>query len=366
MNDNGANNIPTNVTVTGRCLECGTKTDGFLCTLHTNDLEKLLAELPSLTRDLDITASRQARVDNTIRPTDVPIELMQTELFEARRVTARLRSRDAKIALPATPMPYSRGAADLHPHVVNAATTWTRHIAETRGIALTIAPTRPEGPFHVHCGHVSCEQLRWPRMAEQQALVTQCCTWLVAHIESVRQDEAAAVMLDEVRSLTARIHAVIDRNDPEVFAGRCVEQSIRLYPGPGGTLIPDVRPCSTDLLAGKDEEKVTCPKCSAMYVVAEQRDKMRAEATEKMQRPANISSALTSLETPVKVDTLYKWIERDRDLMEQIRTGERRPPAYPMILESGVDDEGKSIYRVGDVQARVAWVRERSEARKVG
>lgn len=51
--------------------------------------------------------------------------------------------------------------------------------------------------------------------------VSALCTWLVAHVDSVRMDEAAAEMVDEIADVHRRLTRAVDNSPARTFWGRC-------------------------------------------------------------------------------------------------------------------------------------------------
>jgi hypothetical protein len=308
--------------------------DAYLCDGCTTLLEQTIAELPAKLRELEVTVTRQARVGNTPRARLDAVELLAAEA-EHRSVPARLRGRDARIALAETRLPFHEEAAHLATLASDGVRSWALLVAATRGLTI-------------------------PRTSSPQ----DRCVWLVANMPDVRQVEAAVKILRRAGQLSRRIDGMVDRHAPDVFAGRCDAKIMTTISDHRHVLVPAVVPCGTDLYAHDGDQRVDCGSCGTGYDVAALRATMREKVADVWARPHTIANALTGLDEPVKPDTLRKWIERDKTARERWQTGDGPEPTWPLVLQVGIDDDGRALYRVGDVQARIAWQRERTDTRR--
>ncbi len=342
------------------CRACRREpTDMFLCTTCTNALEKVIAELPAGINDLQIAATRQAKIDSPQRIVTIPDEDAVID-DEHRKIPAYLRSKHARIALIATPMPVNLDAATLHAQAVNGISTWARHLAETRGVDFPARDRLANG---------------WPVTLETM------CTWLVENIDSIRLDEAAGQIYTQLLDLAACIENATDRHAPDVFAGRC-ESMVTSLVIVDDTLVPAVDRCGRDLFCHEDDDTVKCPGCGTTYDLAKQRASMLDLADDEWARPQLIADALTELDEPVNASTLRTWILRDERVgrraegpvhktcshssCSDMRRVDRGAGDRPLILQRGIDDDGRALYRVGDVRARIAWAKHKGRERMTG
>lgn len=338
------------------CVICQADTDANLCTRCTRELEQALGELPALLIELEVTATRQDRGTGTalyaMRRTRLWHEGL-TAAADATDVPPALRSRDGHKTLPTTPWPFSWDAANLAWTVRNTLGTWQRHLAETRGIEhgdLIVGGVA--GPTCAWCTHESCAQIGVNPHRRRDVRVA---AWLLRNITAIRLDEAAGEIHDSITGGRLDIERAIDRQDPDIYAGRCDATDVRT--DLDGQLIRAVLgTCGADLYARLGDEQVKCGACGQLYDLATRKQYLAERVDDEWARPHVIANALTSLDEPVRPDTLRKWIERDAELVER---GRQAP--YPLILQVGVDDGGHALYRVGDVRARIAAMRERRE-----
>jgi hypothetical protein len=282
------------------CMVCGAATDAFMCARCGDKLEQALAELPAGIRDLEITATRQARVGNLPAPPK-PDDIPRLAESETAQIPAALRSRMGRITLVETDLPFAPAAALLYGRAVNAIWTWTRHLTEARGLTYT-------GP----------------------ANIDGMCLWLLTNLDSIRMDEAAAEIHTKVLALTAQIAATVDRQDPGVFAGPCNAPDVRVIVD-GDGLRPVVSTCGADVMAKAGEPVATCSACGMAYDLAERKAWLLSQMPDHVASPRDIANALTSIAEPVTPSMIRQMGFRSE------------------ILPRGVDGRGYATYRVGDV-----------------
>lgn len=261
------------------CGACGAKTDGFICKLCGEQLERAIGDMPALLVELEITVTKQDKMG---------------------RGGKRGKGDDA-------PLPFNWSASDAVWAINNTLTTWARHLASSRGV--------------------------------QEPSAAGLLGWLLTSIDSIRMDEAATQIHDEITYAHRQALRIIDRPDPEVYAGRCDGSDVRVA-ADGDKLHPQVGECGADLYARLGDKAVSCQACGAVYDLVERKRELLDRVDDEWARPHVIANALTSLDEPITPDTLRKWIERRH------------------IKQVGIDDFGKAVYRVGDVRARIALLRD--------
>ena len=319
------------------CVVCQADTDANLCTRCTRELEQAIAELPALLAELEVTTTRQDRGTGTA-------------LYAMRRTKLQIPGvhyAEGTTTLPATPWPFSWDAANLAWTVRNSLGTWARHIADIRGLQIDMPPTLA-GPVHAWCMHESCAQIRDGHRRD-----VRTTAWLLRNITAIRLDEAAGEIHQAITGDRLDIERAIDRQDPDIYAGRCDATDVRTDLE-AGLIRAVVGTCGAELYARLGDDEVKCGACGQVYDLAARKQYLAERVDDEWARPHVIANALTSLDEPVRPDTLRKWIERDAELVEQ-----GRPARYPLILQVGVDDGGHALYRVGDVRARITAMRER-------
>lgn len=334
------------------CVVCQADTDALLCTRCTAEVERALGEMPALLTELEITATRQDRGTGTalyaMRRTRLWHEALTADADASDVPAAALRSRDGHKTLPTTPWPLSWDAANLAWTVRNTLGTWARHLTETRGLQLDMPPTIT-GPVHAWCMHESCDQIRDGHRRD-----VRITAWLMRNLDAIRLDEAAGEIHAAITSDRLEILAAIDRKDPDIYAGRCDATDVRTDLE-AGVIRAVVGTCGAELYARFGDTEVKCGACGQLYDLAQRKQYLAERVDDEWARPHVIANALTSLDEPVRPDTLRKWIERDEKLAD------RAEPPYPLVLRVGTDDDGHALYRVGDVRARIAAMKERRE-----
>lgn len=288
------------------CHVCHARADANLCRVCTKQLEQAIAELPALYTELTVTVTRQDR------GVGQPLYAMN-----ARRLQQPGEHYDeGTTTLPSTPWPFSWDASNVRWTVVQTLAYWTTEFGG--------AP-------------------------------------LLAVLDDIRRSDTAAQLFEEITSLREQILTAIDRPDPDLFAGRCTATNVDVR-DIDGLIVSTLDVCGTELMARTGDDTVTCPRCRRVYPLTEKRAEIRGMLPDQWARAHVIADALTELEQPVNASTLRTWIERDARDAERFPPGDVRRPSRPLVLQVGVDDEGRPLYRVGDVQARIEWAREQRKA----
>lgn len=313
-----------------KCVVCTAKTDSYLCVTCTNELEKALAEMPALLHDLDTTISRQDRGTST-------------PLYAMKRQRLQIPGEhypEGSTTLISTPWEFSWDAANLRWTVRNTLVTWARHLAETRGAEI------PKG--------------------------MSAAMFLLEHIDSIRLDEAAYEIHDQISWSVAAINRAIDRQGPDVFAGRCDATQLT-FTLDGEHLVTEAATCGVDLYGRDDEPEIQCGACGMKYQLAERLAEMvDRQINDQLARAHLIADALTTVEATLTRECLRKWIQRDaqsvlRDpVIEGPACGACKHSTCKLIrrrliLRRDTDSDGHGLYRVGDVRERLRLVTEQRE-----
>lgn len=314
------------------------QTDTQLCRRCVRDLEQVIGEFPALLRELDVTIARQDRRTGTplyaTRPGRVQIPGVHYE--------------EGTLTLPSTPWPFSWDAAELRWVVESTVTFW----------ASRFLPDRKPGPVCSACAHPSCVGRR--EADRLRALFGKSPGLLLLdQVGELERHPEAVEIIDQIMHIRQQLQRAIDRQTPDVFAGMCEACDVLVDIDDTG-VTPRIVACNTELYAHKGDEEVRCPKCARVYDLAPRLASLRKRLDDEWARPQQIADALTTLEEPINASTLRQWIKRDELLAKRLkRTGE--PAPYPLILQVGVDDDGRPLYRVGDVRARIDHSRGRAE-----
>lgn len=199
-------------------VDCGRPSpDTYLCPRCADHLEKLLAELPALLRDLEVTISRQA---NAGRPE-------QTQRGK-----------------PGTTVLYDPGdhASRLADEARMGLSTWVRHLCEQRGY--------PQ-----------------PYLMTARSMAV----WLTSHVSAIAADEAAGDCYARMQELRHAISRAID-NLAKVLAGQCTATIKALDLAVHGADLAVgylERPCDAILRTRHGDRMIRCDECGTEYDAVE-------------------------------------------------------------------------------------------------
>lgn len=205
--------------------------NAYACGTCRSRVRRLLAELPALAGELDITITRQARLGD---PAVRHVSTVDGAWWDA---TGR--------ALLAS-LPYVWAASDLGWAIDNTLATWCRHIGEERGVALPAD--------------------RLPAMV----------IFLVGQVDWLAHRPEATEAFTEFGWLAAAIVRAIDRAPERAYAGPCDG-------------------CGEDLYGKLGAAEVRCRTCGQTYPMASRRTWLLAAAEDHLATATQAARALTSL-----------------------------------------------------------------------
>lgn len=251
--------------------------------LYCNDcLEQLsqrIGDLPSLLRDLEVTANRQSVIG----------------------------SGDGGRKCAETALPFNVNAAELLTTARNTLTTWARDAEEGSG-ERAVGP-QYVGPACTMCKHASCWSIRSRDFLDETAL----CLYLIRSLPWYRVRPEVTQLMDELTWLRSSVLQAIDRMAPLWFAGPCDD-------------------CSADLYCKPDAAEVKCQTkdCGLVYDVSARRRWLLAVAEDSLATATVTARALTSLGEPVTPSVIRNLAARnqifphsvDRDGNPLYRVGE--------------------------------------------
>lgn len=334
------------------CRTCGNPTNANLCRPCTAVLERAIAELPRDLADLQAVATRQA-----VGPLGLGIGRQWDGPFEEN-------------SLGDAPWDFAPGAADQVWAAANTVSTWVRHLAESRGIH---GPVAERGSYSlvrrltIDRNRAGWIYLRMFTPSQEQPLRT-LINWLLSNVESIRYDEAAAEVYEELTGLHHENERwILGRSGEEAFAGNCDATQVGFEIDELGVLVPVAARCGVPLYGHEGEAHVRCGACGSRYELQPRLDEIRgSQINDQLARAHVIADALTTLEEPMGRDLLRKWIQRDALRMpapegpacEHCRHSTCRSIRRPPILARGVDEDGHPLYRFGDVRRRLQLVQE--------
>lgn len=342
-----------------QCRVCGSNGDAPLCKACTAIMCRAIKELPTDLADLQLVASRQV-----VGPLGL----------------GRGRQWDGPFAegsLGDAPWEFAPGPADQVWALRNTVTTWARHLIETH--KLDGPARRPARPLpatyrrvltvHRNRAVLIEEVATWAEQA-WPLTIADICRWLIDNVASIRRDEAAAVIYDELVGLHDENEAwIIGNVNRDEFYGTCDSPDIRFdsrHPAgptcPGLTdcvhhscgvirqrepiLVARASTCGVQLHGPADAATVKCQACGVEYRTADRKAKMREALPDKLGTISEVAGALTQLDAPVSVEALNSAVRRGH------------------IPVRGLDPNRHRLVRVGDVEAYLAHQAERSEKRR--
>lgn len=232
------------------CGTCGAPTGdaSYLCRAHHELLAELLAGIPALVDDLEVTVTRQNRT--------------VSERHGARSAT--------------TPLP------------------WNEHAA---AVAAELAQTVNRASLTV----AGSEQDERDRLVEVAAYDTaNLARWLRRNPALVRRHPEAATVLAEIDDAVRVARRAVDRPPEHVFAGPC------------GVELSDGRCCRGDVYGRPGASAAFCGDCGARFDAAQRREWMLSEIEEHATHSGLLASLVTGLGQPVGSSTIRKWAATGR------------------------------------------------------
>jgi hypothetical protein len=293
--------------------------NAYLCGRCVRKVERYLGDLPALLAELEITATRRARISERAGPRS-----KKAEVYWRGSGSLGDGTDDLATSLEAfTRSPFNWKASDDLYAARNTLTSWVRIMEEESGRQCTVLGPVPLGPCCWKCKHKSCWTIRAHDHLDEAAM----CLWLIRQLEWFRQRRDATEFYDEIHHLYRFVLRVIDRPDPLLFAGAC---DYCTHPGPDGEAL------KVNLYARLGAEKVACRECGVEYDVALRRGDMLADAEGMLFNAASIALAVAMFGADLKVERIRKWASRGS------------------IVAHGVDHQGRPTYRLGDILDKLA------------
>jgi hypothetical protein len=391
-----------------RLCRCGAPTSDYLCGQCASDLKALLAKFPEWLRDLEVTVTRQDRLDGTgpalaamkssrlwdeglheqpetndrlARALDKAAGLLWVDT-EGNEIPDRyvrtpgnapsLRASLGRFTLPATSWPFAPDAANLLGSARGQIAMWSERLAARKGghrLDLDVANVGPAcwGP----CSHRSCMVIKADRSVGQDL---RSILWLMRAGPLIQRDPDAAEIFGDFEALAVDLAAARDRREPDLFAGPCDAPDVRVDIVAGTTVSPHVSTCGAKLYYRLEDTEVKCRACGAVYDVAERKAFLVESMTEVCARPQTIANALSDLDMKVTAASINLWVHRAKVRREkgkrpepgdfyQVET-DRCPRHLDLIVVPPECKECKPMYLIGDVVARVEIARHTAKLRQ--
>jgi hypothetical protein len=137
--------------------------------------------------------------------------------------------------------------------------------------------------------------------------------YLAANVDWLMHRPDAADALDELHAALDQLRDVVDTAPDLWYAGPC-------------------NVCGRDLYCKPEAAEVECRQCGLVYPMTDRRAWLLAHVDDQLARTVDVARALSGFGYDVTRHRIATW--RDRGKIE---------PA-------GVDEQGRSLYRVGDVR----------------
>ena len=276
-------------------------------------LQDRLTAVPDLATQLQVTASRQARLGSGGRRTDAsPLPDLRAADLE-RQLRSAVIGWAGKLTQALWPAPPATTWRDRYTAANRALTDASARLQTCRFLAVDnravwAAETARTAALHHHL--------------DVQSLIRDPARWLAGHITDLRRQSWALDMSDDIHRLSRAGWRAIDRPENRFYAGPCRP-------------VDHADPCPTVLWAKLTDTYVTCRACGTRWEVAERRAWLLRAVEDVEETAPVIASALTMMTGKrLPAATIRSWAHRDR----LTSTGER---------------DGARLYRVGDVLALV-------------
>lgn len=212
---------------------------------------------------------------------------------------------------------------------------------------------------------VSDEFARPGQSEQDQAAVDATVIRLLReNIDAIRQHQGAGDIARQLRRIRARIERAVDNAQPDEYCGPCQGPAITTELAEDGTvtlILDDTQVCGGDVYRTPASPDGVCSECRTSWDEAELRAWAIATARDEWVRPSAAARLLRTWGYEITEPKLGMWITRDRQEKEAGRV--RRAP-YDPILQVGIDDDGKPLYRLGDFLDRADTLREIEERRR--
>lgn len=310
---------------------------GYVCHRCTAALATTLLDLAKLTEELSTTVARLDRIDRPTNPhqhTGSHDPVMSIPFVDRPGANLLVRRPAAESAFAARALPVNLNAAATRDRITVTLTLWSGHIRDTRGTPIPAPPPRMVGPTCPigWCGHTTCGTVRTQPVDDELAVLAK---FVAAHLGWLRGRAEAAQAWADLSRCHERVARAVDRPGALWYAGRCWE------------LLPEGGECAQDLYVAPDEEWIKCKTCHVQHNVTDRRRWLLDQAREHRAPAADVARFLAAYAQVISTDfhrMLRVWINRR------------------LVMNRGLDRQGRPVYRVGDVLDRIEQVTARRQA----
>lgn len=164
--------------------------------------------------------------------------------------------------------------------------------------------------------------------------------WLAQHVDDLRHIPEAAAILTAAQTLRDDCRRMVD-NLGKRWAGPCtarvVKRQLEIHvdgetiTAAVGPELSEPRECGADLRTRPGAKTITCPDCGAMYDPIERAQWIIGKSADHHAGTRFIANALTDAGWPVRENTIAQWARRGK------------------LYAWRDDEQGRPLYRVGDV-----------------
>jgi hypothetical protein len=267
-----------------------------VCGACSAGLLRDLTDVPSLEYHLDLTLTRQTRIDNP----------------EAG-LTGEALDDDVEVALAIrrAPLPYDERARSAITMLRTCLTTWVR---------VLIVDEQRAGPVcrqcsnrsATACAHPSCARIL--RCDPPPNTLADTARWLLRQRAALLGHQAVSEAVDGIGAAIRQARRAIDRPPATWYAGPC-----------------NVDGCVADLYARHGERYITCRVCGGTHSAMLREQWLMKQVADQLGTATEIARALSAFHPGLTPSMIRGYAHRGR------------------ILDRGSDEVGRPLYRIGDV-----------------
>lgn len=268
-----------------QCQICSAESDLFLCKKHIQHLSKALTQIPWLLDQLEITITKQDRINTG----------------SGRKSKSEKQTRSV----------LNLGASNLKSEVDILLQRWVGKLVGQHGLKF-LPSTRVPADF------IGPLQLGWERLPIGWKITPgKYAIWLAHHVNTLAGREDVRDFYHEILGL------VIDPDHPKIPPGRLVAEinkKTKTFAGACPTRVgygQEGEPveCGRILYAHNDAAEAYCTHCQEAgrpYTVDAHHNRMRSMQSRDLLTEKGLLEAMDVLEEHVPRVTLYKWLEEKR------------------------------------------------------
>ena len=247
--------------------------DGLLCARDTSRLRHVLRELPAAFRDLDLTATRQAKTGDGKRGRETPL------MFDE----------DASLAREA---------------VIGTVATWIRDLAESYGEDLDVRSLICTCAPYLHCNPTQVLVTWAPGRT-----MTEWCDWLAKRMHRIRAHPAVEQLWDELTNCSRLIEREVDRPADQTYLCACALCGSPVF-GPDHQDEVECRSCALVVGKGDDGEPLGY---IPVYSRTEEKQRAKDALMAENVPAADLRTAIHHVEgIRVNRKTVHSWITRGK------------------------------------------------------